>query len=55
MPIDGLGNILGILPVKKEKEAGETSRRNQKKDRNKEDKKESEDHKEKEGKVDIRI
>jgi len=55
MSIDGLGNTLGIIPVKKEKEAGETSRRNQKKDRNKEDKKEREEPKEKEGKIDIRI
>jgi hypothetical protein len=55
MPIDGLGNILGILPVKKEKEAGETSKRNQKKDRNKGDKKDGDEPKEKEGKIDIRI
>ena len=55
MSIDGLGNTLGIIPVKKEKEAGETSRRNQKKDRNKEDKKEREEQKKKEGKIDIRI
>ncbi len=55
MPIDGLGNILGILPVKKEKETGEASRRNQKKDRNKGDKKDSEEQKKKEGKIDIRI
>lgn len=55
MSINGLGNTFGIIPVKKEKETGDASRRNQKKDRNKEDKNDSEEHKEKEGKIDIRI
>jgi len=55
MPIDGLGNTFGIIPVKKEKETGDASKRNQKKDRNKEEKKDNEDHAEKEGKIDIRI
>ena len=55
MSIDGLGNTLAIIPVKKEKEAGDASKRNQKKDRNKEEKKDSEEHTEKDGKIDIRI
>jgi hypothetical protein len=55
MSIDGLGNTFGIIPVKKEKEAGDSSRRNQKKDRNKEEKKDNEEQTEKEGKIDIRI
>ncbi len=56
MAIDGLGNITGIIPVKKEKEAGEPYRKNQKKDRgNEENDKDKEKDKNKEGRVDIRI
>jgi hypothetical protein len=55
MAIDGLKNIPGILPVKQERQAGQTPRRNPKQDRNKEQKKDNEEPKEKEGRIDIRI
>ena len=55
MPINGLGNTFGIIPVKKEKETGDASKRNRKKDRDKEEKKDNEGHTEKDGKIDIRI
>jgi len=55
MVIDGLGNMLGILPVKKEKEAGQSPMKDQKKDKKRGPKKDDEEGKEKEGRVDIRI
>jgi len=55
MLIDGLGSMLGILPVKKEKEAGQAPMKNQKKNKKREQKKDDEEGKEKEGRVDIRI
>lgn len=58
MSIDGLNNLPGIIPVKKEKGAGDNSRKNQQKDKNKEDRKDNipeEEQKEKSGRIDIRI
>lgn len=58
MVIDGLGNMLGILPVKKEKEAGRAPK-DQKKNKDREQKKDKEEdketEKEKEGRIDVRI
>jgi hypothetical protein len=55
MAIEGLRNILGILPVKQERDAGQAPRRNPKKEQDREEKKDKEEPKEKEGKIDIRI
>jgi len=54
MAIDGLGNIFGVPPVKKEQETGRPGQKNEKKRPERGPKKEK-DEKEKEGRVDIRI
>lgn len=55
MSIDGLKNILGILPVKHEREAGQSPKKDQKKDQYKKEEKDENEQKEKESRIDIRI
>jgi hypothetical protein len=55
MAIEGLNNIYGIPPVKKEQEPNMNKRKKQKREPQKRDKKKEEQQKIEKGRVDIRI
>ncbi len=55
MSIDNLGNILGVVPLKKERETGQLPKRKQKDKKNEDQREEKEEQNEKEGRIDIRV
>ncbi len=55
MAVEGLSNIYGVPPVKKEQETGLNQRRKQNKNRKKGKREEGDKQKDKEGRIDIRI